>query len=101
MENRADQRRQRFREETRATQDLQVPEVIQAFQDPLVPQVVRKERRGSLGKQANGENQAKMATLVHQDSLDPKENQVFQVLQAEMERGELKVIVDTQALQEW
>lgn len=45
LENRRDHLRRRFREETRVTQDFQVPQVIKATQDPLVPQVARKETR--------------------------------------------------------
>lgn len=86
--NRADNRRRRSREETRATQGPQVPEAILVFQGPQVPPVVRKERRESQEKQANGENQAKMAIPVIQDFLVPKEIQAFQGLPAEMEREE-------------
>lgn len=99
--NRADNRRLRSREETRVIQGSQVLEVTLVFQDPLVPQVVRKERKENQGKQANEENQAKMVIPVIQDSLVQREMQDFQGLQAEMEREELKVIVDTQAHQGW
>lgn len=84
--NRRDHQRQRFREETRVTQDFQVPVVIQATQDLPVPQVARKEIRENQENQANEANQAKTATLVLQASLETKESQAFQVLQAGMER---------------
>lgn len=75
-------------------------QVTQVFQDPLVPQVARKVKKESQESLANGENQAKMATRVLQAFLESKESLAAPVLQAGMERGEIKVIVDTQAHQE-
>lgn len=76
----------RSREETRVTQDLTEFQVIQAIQDLLVPQVARREIRANQEKQANEANQAKTVTLVPQASLDLKESQACQALQAGMER---------------
>lgn len=98
--NRFDHWRQRFRGETRVTQEFRAPEVIQAIQDLLVPLVAKKETRENREKQANEANQAKMATLVLQAFLESKENQAFQVLLAGMGREDSKVIVDTQAHQD-
>lgn len=84
--NNKDHLRLRFREETRVTPDLQVHEVIQDIQEPLAHQVDRKERKENQEKQENEENQAKMATLVLQDFLDPREKEAFLVHQAEMEK---------------
>ncbi|KAA8582741.1 hypothetical protein FQN60_006412, partial [Etheostoma spectabile] len=67
-------------------QVFQVPQVTEAFQDLLVPRVARKETR------ENQENQANEG---------PRETQACQVLQAGMEREDLKGIKDTQAHQEW
>lgn len=84
-ENRRGHQRQRFREETRGTQDFQVNGVIRGIQDLLVPQEARKETKENQEKQANEENQAKMVTPVIQASLEAKESQACQVHQAEME----------------
>lgn len=84
--SRRDHQRRRFREETRETQDFQAPEVSQAIQDLLVPQVARKEIRENQEKQANEANQAKTATLVLQVSPETKESQASQVLPAGTER---------------
>lgn len=86
LENRRDHLRQRFREETRVTQDFQVPEVIRVILDLLVPQVARKETRENPENPANEANQAKTVTLDLQASPESKENQAFPVLQAGMER---------------
>lgn len=99
-ENRRGHLRRRSREETRATQEFQDQEAIQAIQDLLVLQEDRKETRENQEKQANAANQAKMETLVLQDSLESKESQAFQVLQAGMEREDSKVNLDIQAHQE-
>lgn len=100
-ENRRDHLRLRFREETRETQVLQVSVVTLAFKDPLDPQVVRKEKRENQENQANEEKMAKMVTLVLQASLESKESQAFPVLQAGMEREDLRVNLDSRAHQEW
>lgn len=68
------------------TQDLQAPVVIQVIQDLLVHQVARKEKRENQENQANEANKAKMVTRDLQVSLETKENQDFQALQAETER---------------
>lgn len=101
LESRRDHQRQKFREETRVTQDFQAPAVIQAIQDLLVPRVARKEKKENQEKQANEANQEKTVTLVLQVSPEAKESQVFLVLQAGMAREDKKVIVGTQAPQEW
>lgn len=85
-ENRRGHLRRRFREETRVIQESQAPQVIQATQDLLVHLEDRKEKRENQGKQAKEANQAKMATLELQASLESKETQACQVLQAGMER---------------
>lgn len=86
LESRRDHQRRRSREETRVTQDLQAPVVIQVIQDLLVHQVARREKRENQENQANEANKAKTVTRVLQVSLETKENQDFQVLQAETER---------------
>lgn len=88
LESRKGHLRQRFREETRVTQVFQVPWVIQAIQDLLVPRVDRKETRENQEIQANEANQAKTVTLALQASPVSKENQACPVLLAGMEREE-------------
>lgn len=99
--NRRGHQRQRFREETRVIQESPAHQVTPAIQDLPVPLVARKETRENQGRLANEANQAKMVTPVPQASLESKESLACQVLQDGMERGELKVIVDIQAPQEW
>lgn len=100
-ENRRDHLRLRSREETRVNQVFQVHQVIEDTQGLLVPLVARKARRENQERLANEESKAKMVTLALQASLESKENQVYQVLQAGMERGALKVTEDSQVHQEW
>lgn len=69
--------------------------------DPLVLLEVRKERKENLERQENEASQEKMETPVLPASLEAKASQVVQVFPVEMERGETKVIVDTQAPPDW
>lgn len=71
------------------------------YQDHLGLQVDRKEKKESLEKQENEVNQVKMETLAPPASLVPKESQVDQVFQDEMEREVIKVTVDSLDLLEW
>lgn len=71
------------------------------YQGHLGLQVDREETKESLEKQENEVNQVKMEILDPLDSLVPKESQVDQVSQAEMEREVIKVTVDSLDLLVW
>lgn len=85
--NRRGHLRLRSREETRVNQVFQVHQVIEDSQGFLVPPAARKARRENQERPANEESKAKMVMPALQASLESKENQVCQVLQAGMERG--------------